>query len=415
MLRSTVRAIMLGDTVREIPPSDVLFFSHDVDNSETLNGRAYGRLLDTVLESCVERGLTVAHVSIPYSVFAEEQTYFKRYRMNRSRFVSDLARKAKLLELTKRLSERMFRNILLRSGAKIIFSIGLPASLSIVAKALGLTTVEVLHGKGLVESDRPAIDWSNRAEEELPSAFLALDEVSYRTFVGIGFKNVRVLYASDFWLDRINNPQRGNIPSEWEAPGFLTGGRTKVVLVSLQWRYRGGTKEFEGILDNGYIPASVIKAIEKSHEDVQWLLRLHPVLRRSNKKREAEFFLESLSQQNPNVEWQISSTVPLPSVLSISTRHVTMRSGATVDASQMGIPTALLCPTIAPGKSNAAVHRALREKGLVRRFDIADDEGLLSWIRLSTGKKWLVFEEQKPISLTMVLDQIESLGCNNES
>lgn len=408
MVRTALKAVLLRDTVGEIPKADVLLFSHDVDNSETLNGKAYGRLLDTIQEDFVGRGLAIAHVSVPYSVLSEEQTYFKRYRMNRARFAADLAQKTNLFRFQKNRLERVFRRILLRSGAKFIFAIDLPVPLARAASQLGVTSIEVLHGKGYLSNDPVPINWANRSEQELPSVFLALDEVSHHTFSQIGFKYASVLQVTDFWLDRFSNQQRGRLPLDWRAPPSLSRERKHVVVVSMQWKYSVGAGDFEGILQNGYLPNSVLRAIENSEPDVRWLLRIHPVLRRSGKGREAESFLESLSRRQKNVEWKLSSTVPLPAVLSVATRHVTMRSGATIEASQMGVPTALLCPTTAPGGLKQELFHDLREKGVVRRFHHEDDESLLDWVRSP------LLSERRPstkeaISLKSALEIIERI------
>ena len=377
MLRSLVRP----DTFRKVGEVNVLFFSHDVDLSETLDGKPYDRLLDSITEICTIRGMNNAHVAHPYSVITGMSSWAGHYQMNRASIIAAVFRKGKLSRLADSYSQSIYRKILLLAQPKIVFTIGLPAALCRAARSLGIEIVEVLHGKGY-----PTVPWGweKRLDSELPSTVLALDAVSFHTFSSLNTRGVRVIFVEDFWLKRFASGQDSMLPTEWQFPEALPLDQKHVVLVSLQWGsnkdYEAGS-EFDNILENGFLPPAIMDAIVGSHQDVLWLLRLHPVQLRSDRRKNVQEFMRELELANPNVEWQISTERPLPSILSRVTRHATMNSATAVEAAEMGVPTALLCPTLAEGQINGELFSDLRTSGFAKHFELKDAETLLQWIR----------------------------------
>lgn len=376
-----IASVLHRDSFREMSKVDLVFFSHDVDLSESKDGRPFGRLLDSIAEIGKSRGMSFAHVAHPYSILTGKRSWAGHYRMNRASAIAAVLRKLRFKRFAYSYSENKYRKILLLAQPRIVFTIGLPEALCRAARSLGIEIVEVLHGKGY---QTIPWGWENRLDSELPSAVLALDPVSFETFNLLKPRGVRVLFVEDFWLKRFSVREGELLPTEWKFPETLHIDNDHVVLVSMQWGYNHDNlaePELDNILENGFLPQAIMNAISASHHDVQWLLRLHPVQLRSNRLSAVQRFVRLIELNNPNVEWQDSTRMPLPSVLSRATRHATMNSGSTVEAAQMGVPTALFCPTLEQGKINEGWYSDLRTSGFARLFDLEDAESLLRWVR----------------------------------
>lgn len=280
---------------------------------------------------------------------------------------------------------RLYQQVLEKAQPRIVLTIGLPASLALAAHSLDIPVVEVLHGKGYLD-----IPWEfdHRESEQLPTDVFALDETSAVTFRRLQPKGVITHHVADPWLELFAQPY-GQLPEEWKWPRDLGRGKERIVVVSLQWGYAGDHGEhqqFAGILSNGLFPTEIEIAILRTASDTQWLFRLHPVQMHGRRYAWAPGLLEDLARRHANVEWRAASRTPLPALLAEATHHVTMLSGSTHEAAEMGVPTALLCPTARPGQIHGHWFQGLIDKGYATRVDLRRADQLLDWLA-QTGRK----------------------------
>lgn len=367
------------DSIPVLNSVDALLFSHDVDRTETLGGRAWGRVPDSIGGICEELGLSTAQVLHPFSKLGGNRAHGAPILMNRSWLRARLRKKLRLREDPLGSEVLVYQGVLERAQPRIIFTVGLPEALAFAARRLGIPVVEVLHGRGY--SDVPW-GWDRRATAHLPTDVFALDERSMLTFQQLQSRGVSIHQVMDPWT-QLFLQRSSQLPDEWKWPEGLDGNKRRIVVVSLQWGYagdHGAHDQFSGILENGLFPVEIERVIRWTANDTQWLFRLHPVQMYARRYLWTRSLLEKLEKHHANVEWRTASRVPLPTLLGKATHHVTMLSGSTYEAAEMGVPTALLCPTAQPGEVHGHWFQDLIEMNYVTRVSCSNPGQLLDWL-----------------------------------
>ena len=159
------------------------------------------------------------------------------------------------------------------------------------------------------------------------------------------------------------------------------------ILVTLAWGYDGEVPGNSGILPNGVIPEELVKAIRETRRQVFWLLRLHPVqLRNKFLYRRHIRLVNALVEKNSNTESDISSNCELRTILSHCNGHITMSSNTSYEATYMGVPTLLLCPTLDSGQVNENLFADLREEGFADLKINAGAREIVDWCLKSNRK-----------------------------
>lgn len=378
MIKSRFRAdifksLLLKDTFRKVKKVELLLFSHDVNRSNIIHGKNFDRFLDPIAEHCQTLGLNSTHVSLPFSRLASTALLEPSIFINRAALIQALIKRVFGKKISIIYMQRIYNILIERSGCKIIFVIGASDALCKAAKNRKVKIVEVLHGKGY--ADIPW-KWDLRDHLELPDYAVSFDKTSSLTFKNLENKGLKTYLVEDYWIKKFYNMRNQELLNK--SAGWPTR-----VLFSLTWGFNrdhhGAYPEFDGVLINGFIPEAVLDAIRLSHSDVLWLMRIHPVQMQSFRKHELVKFLTQLMTKNPNIEWELASHLPLPVVLNSVTKHVTMHSGTSIDAAQVGVPTALLCPTLGPGGKNQTMFKDYRDSGQMKHFKINDHINLLKW------------------------------------
>ena len=374
-----------ADTIKELKRVDALIFSHDVDRSDRVEGKAWGRVPDSTAVICEESGLSTGQVLLPFSKFGGNSAHGAPILMNRAWLRSRLTRKLRLRDDGLGGAVLLYQGMLHKAQPSVVFSVGLPEALAVAARSLDIPVVEVLHGRGYANIPW---GWDRRAETHLPTDVFALDERSTLTFQQLQPKGVTTHHVLDPWL-QLFSEQLSQVHDEWRWPEGLDGGKRRIVVVSLQWGYagdHGDYEQFEGILKNGLFPTGIESVIQRTADDTQWLFRLHPVQMHAPRYAWARRLLNTLEVKYTNVEWQIASRLPLPTLLTRATHHVTMLSGSSYEAAEMGVPTALLCPTARPGEVHGHWFQDLINKKYAFHVDYQDSDQLLEWIH-EAGKR----------------------------
>jgi len=194
--------------------------------------------------------------------------------------------------------------------------------------------------------------------------------------------DLTVWEVSDPWLSRFDPENQLFLPEEWRELYRRNPVSKPVILFSLQWGYAGDHGEyfeFEGILTNGLIPEAVLQTIAETSDSIDWLIRLHPVQKTGPLFRKHRAFLDRVSAANPNVDWEWASSTPLPIVLSKVTHHVSMSSMTAYEAAAVGVPSLLLCPTLAGGGLNEEMFLDLVERGVAQKRSCERPE-IIEWV-----------------------------------
>ncbi len=371
---SMSKLLLVHDSYTRMGTCDVLLCCHDVDRGETLHGRAYSKLIDSLAEYLAERGWICAQFAFPYSVLIGDKAWGNPTSANRRLwFGANLLRlhhlgaklgirfSEKTVEFLECYQRRFYDELFDRTQCRCVITIGAPPAMCSIARKRELPVIELLHGIGY----KPIPwNWDKEEAEFLPTGILSLDDISTKTFAELSDKGVTVRQIPHPWFRRFMEiTLRDQLPEEWkQIPQWLPTNR-RIIMVSLSWGYDNDHGQLAGILANGLMHEDLVRAIELTQDSVFWLLRLHPVQLRLERYNHHRVFLEELTSQTRNCEWHQASTLPLPLLLSQCHGHITMSSMTTYEAAFLAVPSLLLCPTLRSGAMKASMFGDLRLSG----------------------------------------------------
>lgn len=376
--RDVLKSALMQDTYKQIKPCDVLLCCHDNSRGETLQGVCYSKFLDSVGDDLAARGFKCSHFALPFSLITGDKAWGSPVAANRRLFLSKVMEylvcdssianaipfKRWLITFALSGQEKFYENFLSHCHPKCVIAIGVPRAMCRAARKLGITVAELLHGYGY--SPLPW-GWGLEPESNLPDFVLSLDDTSTRTFYALCEKGVKVLQIPNPWYRRFTNPQfEAQLPSEWrDRPSWLPYNK-RIILISLSWGYDGDHGEYtelQGILPNGLLPEPLLGVIRETHDTYYWLIRAHPVQLRCDRYKHQHRWLDDFVKINPNTEWRQSSVHAMPWLLRYSDGHITMISMSAYDAAFMGVPSLLLCPTLAENGCHSTMFRDIMKCG----------------------------------------------------
>ncbi|MDH6256027.1 hypothetical protein [Aurantimicrobium minutum] len=407
MYKTIVKAIFTSDSVKQMKPTDFLFCSSDADKTDVIAGKHVDRILDPLKLQIQRLGYTFLSLSLPYSEISKQSCLYWSHSINRMFF-----RGAFLYKFFNKqnphidFSISIFRNVLSRTKPKAIFCIDTPAALCIAARELEIPIVEVLHGIGY----RRVLDtWSRRSLDNLPTSIIAFDSISTKTFSEYFDGAIPVFQLEQHWnLQFIN--------TVYEVLGVPTTKSSEVlnnkqhhVLFSMQF---GNIENLE-IIDSSensaglLIPDNVLRAVELTAGQVQWHFRLHPTQLHSVRHRKFRKKLEEALSPFENAEWQYSSRIPLPVLLSTITHHITLMSMLSYQAAEKGIPSLLMSPTLLPGSINSELFQDLFIEGKAKYLACdADSRQVIEWIN-SVEKVHFLNAQSNPQTIQDVISNFK--------
>jgi hypothetical protein len=356
--------------------------SSNSSKTDNINGKKFDRVLDPIRIEIMALGFSAINISRPYSRIVNSDGFFPTLNINRSQSLASLRDRLTSQRNRPCHSVDAFVEVLERVSPKAVFCIGAPPSLCEACHILDIPIVEVLHGEGYVTVFK---NWASRSRFQLPSHILSFDSLSTSTFRDFRSGLFEVIQVQKLWGRELISSLSQNQQNREHNPLYRTSNSDqvgKVVLFSLQWGYAGDhglNTEFLGMLPNGLIPESVLEAMSLSGIEVKWLFRLHPV-QMSQKYRKTRKQLESLLKTYSNAEWEEASAEPLPSLFSRVSHHITMSSMSVYQASENGIPSLMLCPTLGEGQSRASSFADLRTGELVTIREMTSIE-ILEWVK----------------------------------
>lgn len=369
--------------------AEVLFFSHDGDKGETLSsGQKLGKLADPLNILLTSRGFKCADFANPGSKLRGQQTWAGTITINRS-FAKALIKDIFSLRREKdHFRRKFFRELISKTQARAIFTIGGLSALREAARELGIPCVEVLHGKG--HRTDPRI-WL--APKALPSHAIVFDSTSSTFLKNHYGAQIGILDTQDYWLESFirNRNSDYESTSNWSSFSFASGlpdtERRLKVLVSLTWGYAGKRPVLGDRYSNGLFPEELLDAIDELGDLGFWYFRFHPVQLASVAKvhKLQRLYMEELAAERKNIDWSMASKTPLPVLLSRVTHNLTTSSSLCYEAAEFGVPTYAVGENIREPGGNAQTFEDLVHEGYLTKGP-ADPQAITRWIS-QTGMK----------------------------
>ena len=368
------------DDLKWLKRCDVLLFCHDVDRSIDLSGKAYSPLIDSIRENFESRGLSCLSIAHFGSSLTGNKGHGEPISFNRAYIWYRLKRKAlNLLGIPARLNENFFVNILEKTRAKLIVTIGSPIELALAAKAKDAFHVEVLHGIGYVSIPW---GWDKQPEGCLPHGILCLDELSTRAFRSLEPKGIDVYTIPNPFLKRFISNKLQSLPSEWSFHSTDSNSYSKRILVSLQWAYagdHGSHIQFANILSNGLFFDEIGELVSEQ-PNIFWHFRFHPVQLRKRCYNYLLRYMDDFVLRHSNSEWREASRVPFPEMAVHCDGNISMSSMSCYDAAAMGLPSLMLCPTVQESGIHYTRFIDLEDEGYVTKANV-NKEAIKDWVQ----------------------------------
>lgn len=365
--------------------ADCLIVRHDVNCGYFYNGERYAQLTDTLVELLAEKGITSLVVAKPFSVYWLSKACNNPLVFNRSFLFSYTATKLRLIFGFGKIKvagkgEKVWYQILQKSKPRVVIGIQPDGGLCYSAKKMGIKVFDLQHG--IIGDDH----WwyGKRAKNDmdsefLPDGFLCWDKGSAVSLRSWAYrKGIEVWVVGNPWVKRFFNKKEGDVLVESairDATIFIE--KKPTVMVSLQW----GLYEhyYEGTDFNGIMCSGLEEAIKDTADIYNWMLRLHPIQLHYDNREGIINYLVSVFGNLKGVEWEKTSLLPLPLALLSADLHITDMSTVVIEASWLGIRSALLNPHLNKGGKIQRLFSEERRLGYAEWVE-RDCESIKSWI-----------------------------------
>lgn len=385
--RAVLSSVFLKSGWDQLRQADVLVARHDADCGYQYNGKAYSPIIDSIVEMCSADGFSVQSFATPFSRLAGARAFNSPIVLNRSfLWIALLSRMLALLIGRTRSKEwvasrrtQLWLRVLERVKPRLVIGIQPDVYLCRACRMLNVLVYDIQHG--VID---PNDKWYGEllksvAASDLPTGFLCWNNESARILeTCVLYKGATVCVVGHPWFQRFQYPDRNDrLVQEVMAHGFIYNNEKPTILVSLQW---GLHIHYYPESDFNKIMCKALETvIKRTHGQYNWLLRLHPVQLRGEEGRHCESYLSKEFGSYPEIEWYKASRLPLPLLFSQVNLHITDMSTVVIEASWLGIPSALLNPFLNKGGSIETLYEHERRSGMARVL-VQDVGSIESWI-----------------------------------
>jgi len=386
-LTSILRGLTIFDTWRKATACDVLLIGHEHHFNYIYDGKIYSPLLGSILERLERNGQKVSIILKPFSAIRPQRLWRPGFTFNYFHFVTLLIafagkifRSNSLQSIAKRREIHFWRRLFSVCAPSKIIAITPEPAICNAARQLGIPIADLQHG--VINSQHPYYGESfkkNRPSEDFPTEYLLWDKESSESLLWVSTKGARLTIIGHPWFERFLHPSPDDnlvISSLSQSKLFLKNKPT--ILVTLQW----GLEKYIDTPDfNGFMCEGLEKAIIRTQDAYNWMLRLHPVQLHGQRRIETLRYLESTFSGCTAVEWVKSSYIPLPIALKLCDLHITSFSTVVREAAWMNIPSALTDREVAAGGKREGYFVHEKASGLAQVVG-ESTEDIMAWIRL---------------------------------
>lgn len=319
------------DSWRQAKPSDVLFFSSDLDRSVVLDGLAFGKIMGPFQSLFETEGYSALSVGSPGDRKVGRLASASTISISRlfiPAAVEDLLRNtwrsAFGLVILNRFAarERAYVRLFRTLEPKFIFALNSTPEMCLAARRLRIPIVEVLHSRG--HGYIPKV-WQTRSNSDYPDGIIAYNGLSTEVFKQL----LPVLQVPNFRIEFEQSLARRFL--KVQPPPFaqsVSPYRT-VVLFTASYFHEDGS------WPSG-LPEALVELVSED-QDIFLLVRMHPVMLTKPSFAKARKGLQKLIENCPNCDLQWASKAPLYAVLQVATIHFTFDSMSAYEAADIGM------------------------------------------------------------------------------
>jgi len=350
LLKPMIRGAFVRDTWHTLEKCDILLIRHDNDCGYSINGKAYGHLIDSLGDLCANKSLRVQILATPLSTLVGDKAWNSPASYNQAYLIITVFRRLIILIKGKDFADRWANyhrimlccDILNTCRPTIIIGIQPDKYFCQAGKELGIPVYDLQHG--VIADDNIYYGANYRfstPSEELPNGILCWDEQARTAIEKWGdSKGIRTIKIGNPWFLRfIKGRSCDVLVTEAFNRESLPDNSQPRILVSLQW---GMEIYYSYTSFNGVMIDALEEVILDTLDKYNWNLRLHPVQLRDEEKEATLNYLKRTFGQEKMEEWVQSSQVPLPIVLNHTDLHMTDMSTVVIEAAWMGVRSGML-------------------------------------------------------------------------
>ena len=375
-----VRKILLDcfkiDTI-DYEQTRVLTVAHDNDRSLLHEGKYYSPLVDTMEDDLARRGVRCVSIARIISRIKGNLSYGNA-RSPEGRFARALVAKRLAGYFSREhypfsgLEEKIWGDILDRTQARRVFGIQPSRELCVACRKRGVWVADVQHG--VIAERHPWYGENFRARDPvdyLPHTFLVWDYGSDHVIRKWSqHKGILPTVIGNRWVARFMKrlPEDRLVNELFEKFDRESQGQDgrKTILVALSWG--------DYNIPNGFIIEGLEKVIRETSGEYRWLIRLHPNQLKGFATHESPRFFRYFDERlKGHAEWEVPTRYPLPVILKHTDLLISWMSSVCIEASQMGIRSALLNPRLRAPDQIGDYYEYYRSVGMVELVEETEE------------------------------------------
>lgn len=372
-----------------LPHADVLTFACDNDRYIDYLGKKYSPLIDTVTDDLESKGVSVVSITRIASrikgdlshgrVFSPEGAFARALILKR---IKSLLLGGKKYPYSKS-EEKIWDSILRKVQPKAVIGIMPSRELCTVCHRYGVWVADLQHG--VISKKHPWYSPDFRAHEPdswLPNVICWDDDAEF-TIKSWNNKKVEIIKTGNPWINRFINGDESDklLYVLKEKYPTLVDNRKSKILISVSW----GCGDLGG---NNFIPKALEEFILKNRDRYTFLFRLHPNMLQGFATHDGVGFFKYYNNvyKQHGIDWQQSTEMPLPLLLSSIDIHITWASSVCIEAAMMGKKTLTLNPKLLPGMENESYYKILAEHNYVTK-GLPEYELIDGWVKENLQQK----------------------------
>lgn len=391
----------------DYPECGVLTFACDNDRSAIVRGKNYAPLINTVEDALARRGVECTSISRIASTLKGDLTHGRVFSPEGGFARAMVTKRLKQLVQGPALypfsyaEKRIWGAILDQCKPRAVVGILPSRELCAACKERGIWVADIQHG--VIAEAHPWYGASFRGSEPknwAPDAFLVWDEGSaevVRKWSGQSGAAIEVI--GNPWVDRFRRKADDDLVyQEMLARYQLQKNGKPNVVVSLSWQV------FD--IPNGFIHPALERFILETLDTYNWRVRLHPNQLQGFASNEAPEFARYVERTYPRgaLEWEITSAMPLPLLLSRTDYHVTWNSSVCLEAAAFGIRSLLMDAKLLPGNQWEEYYKFLSDLGYAQKI-VPLYDNVKSWFDTHDGKLMAPLKDHSS-HFEAIMDQI---------
>ena len=321
---------------------DCLLVCGKVNRGLIINNKLYSQILDTIGDELNNLEVNTVSIGWEHENFRIEKSFYGKSLNLSLKLLSKrlLYKISSIYKNNPPFLEEFYLDLFAEIQPKYIIGILPSIQLCISAKKLGIKVFDIQHGViGSYENEFYTLKYREKYFQNGWPDYILTWNQNTSDWVNKNFNK----YTDSFCIGnpmtiKFNNTDINDFYKKNNINFYnqYLYHNNKKILLTLGYNL---TKY--GLNSQYGLTKELIDVIKKT-DDYLWLIRVHPVILRSKNSELIEILNQEFYKIKNRVEWELSSTLPLPIILKEVDFHITTISATCIEADLYGIKTGML-------------------------------------------------------------------------